>query len=474
MSRSVRRIGAGLAALGVLAGPGGTAAATPPPTVARASAVTTGVVFSTPSGTQSQQDTIETRLIQLINGRRAARPSSWPSTSCATAPSSTASSRPTASGTSTSRSSSTNATPGNRPATRSSSPARCVSRNAGVVKLEQALGTNTGATSFVRVCSPDGACIGTKGSPKNHNKFYLFSDTLGVKNVVVQGSGNISPNTRLTNFNEAVTFPGNSALYAVYQRYFGDLAAMRKNANYYRTFNTGMVKTFFFPRQGTTPWQSATDDVYQLLKNVRCTGNKKVGTLSDHRTIVRVDMFELNRADVAHKLFDLDAKGCYVELIYSAMSRTAETILTAKARKYDGPVLRCSKFTYPVRDAQGRPVLDPNGKPKTQGAFTHDKYVLIEGVYYGNRDKKIILAGSHNLSYSALRENDETLLRIDSPALYDAYRANFTHVRGEMAKYHSAPIAGCHSPGEDRQARTFLPKPAEQELERELQDEYEN
>jgi phosphatidylserine/phosphatidylglycerophosphate/cardiolipin synthase-like enzyme len=342
MRRSFRRVGAALAALGVLTGTGG-------PAAAASGSVRNGVVFSTPSGTRAQQDAIETRLIQLING--AARGST--------------------------------------------------------IQL---------ATYFLR----DGAVVD-----------------------------------------------------ALIKAHFNDLAAMRKNPNYYRTFNAGAVKTFFFPRKGTTPWQAATDDVYQVLKNVKCTGNKKVGT-ADHRTIVRVNMFELNRADVAHKLFDLDAKGCYVELIYSAMSRTAETILTAKAGKYHGPVLRCSKFTYPVRDDRGRPILDPNGKPKKQGAFTHDKYILIEGVYYGQKDKKIILAGSHNLSYSALRENDETLLRIDSPALYDAYRADFGGVRAQMAKYHSAPIAGCHSPGEDRQVRRYLPTPAEQELERELQDEYEN
>ncbi|MEV5705747.1 phospholipase D-like domain-containing protein [Actinoallomurus sp. NPDC052274] len=471
MRRSLRRVWAVLAALGVLAGTGGAAAAATPPS--RAAAVPTGVVFSTPSGTRAQQDAIENRLIQLVNG--AARGSTIQLAIYFLRDGALVNALINAH---RSRNVGVKVVVDERntwepPRDTPLQPGQVRVRNAGVVKLEKALGTKITARSFLRVCSPDGACIGTKGSPKNHNKFYLFSDTLGTKNVVVQGSGNISPNTRLTNFNEAVTFPGNTALYGAYQRYFNDLAAMRKNANYYRTYNAGAVKTFFYPRRGATPWEAATDDVYQILKNVKCTGNKKVGT-SDHRTIVRVNMFELNRADVAHKLFDLDAKGCYVELIYSAMSRTAENILTAKAGKYHGPVLRCSKFTYPVRDDQGRPVLGSNGKPKTQGAFTHDKYLLIEGVYYGQKDKKIILAGSHNFSYSALRENDETLLRIDSPALYNAYRAGFDGVRAQMTKYHSAPIAGCHSPGEDLQARTYLPKPAEQELERELQDEYEN
>ncbi|MFL6055130.1 MAG: phospholipase D-like domain-containing protein [Actinoallomurus sp.] len=463
MRRSFRRMGAALAALGVLIGPGG-------PAAAAGGSVRSGVVFSTPSGTRAQQDAIETRLIQLING--AARGSAIQLAIYFLRDGVVVDALVKAH---RSRNVSVKVVIDERntwepPRDTPLQPGQVRVHNAGVVKLEKALGTNIAGRSFLRVCSPDGACIGTRNSPKNHNKLYLFSSTLGTSNVVVQGSGNISPNTRLTNFNEAVTFTGNAALYGAYQRYFNDLAAMRKNPNYYRTFNAGAVKTFFFPRQGTTPWQAATDDVYQVLKNVKCTGNKKVGT-ADHRTIVRVNMFELNRADVAHRLFDLDAKGCDVELIYSAMSRTAETILTAKAGKYHGPVLRCSKFTYPIRDDRGRPVLDPNGKPKKQGAFTHDKYILIEGAYYGQRDKKIILAGSHNLSYSALRENDETLLRIDSPALYDAYRANFGGVRAQMVKYHAAPIAGCHSPGEDRQARSYLPRPAEQEFERELQDE---
>lgn len=95
--------------------------------------VANGAVFSTPSGTQVQQDAIENRLIQLING--AARGSDI------------------------------------RP-----------------------------AIYFPR----DGA-------------------------VVVQGSGDISPNTRLTNFNEAVTFTRNTALYAAYQHYFNLSACPRRD-----------------------------------------------------------------------------------------------------------------------------------------------------------------------------------------------------------------------------------------------------
>jgi len=34
----------------------------------------------------------------------------------------------------------------------------------------------------------------------------------------------------------------------------------------------------------------------------------------------------------------------------------------------------------------------------------------------------LVLTGSHNLSVTSLRLNDDTLLRIESEALFDAYR----------------------------------------------------
>src|SRR4051812_44072007 len=173
MSRSIRRIGAGLAALGMLAGTGGTAAAAPPPTITPAGAVATGVVFSTPSGTQPQQDAIETRLIQLING--AARGSTvqlaiYFLRDGAVVDSLIKAHHERNVGVKVVLDERNTWEP---PRDTKLQPGQVRVRNAGVVKLEQALGTNTAATSFVRVCSPDGACIGTKNSPKNHNKFYL-------------------------------------------------------------------------------------------------------------------------------------------------------------------------------------------------------------------------------------------------------------------------------------------------------------
>lgn len=467
MGRTRRRAAAGALALGLAVVTGGSSSA------AATAQVNTGVVFSTPSGTPAQQNAIETRLTELIDGA---------------APGSTMrialyflrdggivdalirAHRDRGVGVQVIVDERNTWEP---PREIPLAPGQTRVRNPGIAKLEQTLGTNVHAPSYLLVCTAGGACVGKLNSPKNHNKFYLFSDTLGVKNVIVQGSGNISPNTRLTNFNEAVTFTGNSALYAAYLSYFNDLAAMRKTGNYYRTATAGPVKAYYYPRRGKTPWEAATDDVYQVLDHVTCTGNAKVGT-SSHHTIVRVDSFEINRSDIAHKLYDLDARGCSVEIIYTSMSATAEKILTAKAGKYHGPVLRCSKYRYPVRDASGRPVLDAEGSQVKQGAYSHEKYVLIEGVYYGVKDKKIILTGSHNLSYSALRENDETLLRIADPTLYAAYRRNFVQTRSLLATYHAASISGCRNPSTDVAARRVLPPSAERELERDLQDEYEN
>jgi hypothetical protein len=58
----------------------------------------------------------------------------------------------------------------------------------------------------------------------------------------------------------------------------------------------------------------------------------------------------------------------------------------------------------------------------------HDKYMIVEGGYDGRPDQKIVFTGSHTYTESALRSNDETVLKYIDDDIYDAYRAQFATV----------------------------------------------
>ncbi|MFF2846607.1 phospholipase D-like domain-containing protein [Streptomyces sp. NPDC058001] len=65
------------------------------------------------------------------------------------------------------------------------------------------------------------------------------------------------------------------------------------------------------------------------------------------------------------------------------------------------------------------------GLSTADGYLVHSKYLLIEGDYAGHADTKWTFTGSHNLDESSLRDNDETMLRLEGTRPHDANRQNF-------------------------------------------------
>ncbi len=273
--------------------------------------------------------------------------------------------------------------------------------SAPVVSLVNALGTDQAKSSWVTLCTKDAACIGSTGTPIMHNKFFLFSSTSGSTNVVVQSSANLTKANAENYWNNAVTVVGNTDLYNGYLSYFKDLAAKRKNSDYYRTVSAGNVKAYFFPRAGTT---ADTDTVYNMLnENVTCEGNTSVGTQTG-RTIIRIGMWYFSRDNIARKLRELADRKCWIEVVYTTMDDGSRSYLSG----HDRIVL------YRIDDGTH---------------IVHSKYLLVEGTYAGVKDSKWVFTGSHNYTNAALRENDEALVRIQSNAIHDQYRANFWALR---------------------------------------------
>jgi len=63
------------------------------------------------------------------------------------------------------------------------------------------------------------------------------------------------------------------------------------------------------------------------------------------------------------------------------------------------------------------------------GESVHSKYLLIDGMYNGAPDRKIVWTGSHNYSDNALRDNDETLLKVDDATVFDAFLENWLKLK---------------------------------------------
>ncbi|MFG1899240.1 phospholipase D-like domain-containing protein [Micromonospora carbonacea] len=273
-----------------------------------------------------------------------------------------------------------------------------------VTGLIAELGTNRAAASWVTVCTTDRACIGNLNTPIMHNKFFLFSDTLGSTNVLVQSSANLTNDNAERYWNNAVTIVGNTAVYNSYVTYHGDLAAQVKNNDYYRTTSSGTAKSYFFPRAGTT---QDTDTIYNMLnENVTCEGNTSTGTETG-RTIIRIGMWHFSRNPIATKLRELADQKCWVEVVYTETDTDVRNILSGHDR------IKLYQITGDY--------------------IVHSKYMLIEGTYDGQKDTKWAVTGSHNYSNAALRENDEALLRIQSATIHDQYRSNFWNLRDAAA-----------------------------------------
>ncbi|MET9726499.1 phospholipase D-like domain-containing protein [Streptomyces zaomyceticus] len=322
------------------------------------------------------------------------------------------------------------------------------SRSNGLETLKTRLADPAGGPgSWVRTCKPEEACLAldpgtTAADPNgtydnvNHNKFFLFSRTKGkgdvaVDDVVVQGSGNLTSQDTDDWWNDALTVVGNTELFTAYRGYFDDLAAaaagqLPQVAEYAHDTQAGKAKVYFFPRSGSDTVVNILGTVAPVGTPDSCAGNSPgVGT-ADGRTRIRIAQGHITRTEVARKLWELAEAGCDIEIVYRSLDNwTAD----------DQPLGQVANWlTRPVT-GKGRITLHQLDNDKRGGSDSHTKYLLVEGTYYGGVNKKIVFTGSHTYTTTALRYNDETLLKYEDATVFDAYVQNFEAQR-------AAAIAG--------------------------------
>lgn len=267
--------------------------------------------------------------------------------------------------------------------------------------LRRTLGTNTTRGSWVKLCPEDSGC---HSAGINHNKFWLFSRTWGLSDVVVQSSSNMGSGSYRMQWNTAhtvVASTGSAEQRNLYDAYSGYFASLSRGGGVRFAYSEGFsnARTYFFPRRS----RASGDPIARVLDKVTC-----VDPTTRRRSAIRVAMFKWTRGSLAHKIMQKTAQGCDVSIIYSMLSSTPWRILhPARGRK---PTLSC----YVALNQKNRP-----------SRYVHSKYLLIDGIYQG-RVRQLAMTGSANYTAAALASNDEAILRIDDG--FSAYLANFSEL----------------------------------------------
>ena len=253
------------------------------------------------------------------------------------------------------------------------------------------------------------ACISNRDSSLMHSKFFLFSQTIdgGVtkSNVVAVTSANMTW-SQADLYNNLVIIGGDSTTYNGYKAVFDDMYYLRKNNNYqaapngYFTSSNAGVTSYFSPRSdsaGGTSEEASTDTVAATM------GYLSGGTGCYLKAAQA--FFTSGRDPIANELVRIRRLGCTVQLAYSDIDQSVKDKLKAA-----GVQLRQVKTTH---------------SNSTAVTSIHHKYYMMYGTYAGSANAYRLFTGSHNWSGSALRLNDEVILKLYDQNIINAFNSNF-------------------------------------------------
>ena len=272
-------------------------------------------------------------------------------------------------------------------------------------RLRTALGSNENARSFVRFCHQ--SCRGPNGVM--HQKVFLFSRAGNAENVVMVGSNNMTRHNAVDQWSDIYTVVGDPALYFTYSGVFEQMKYDVPQARPYIQAEVNGYEPEFYPRPGT---RMAGDPILKALDGVTCLGAaegygaiRRVDGVRQRVSAVRVVQHAWNGDRgryLAEKVAALYGEGCNVRVIYGiGMGRVVKSTLAAAGV--------------------------PMSSGSVRGVHTHQKVFTVSGVFEGDPQSSVVWNGSHNWSDGALRR-DDVVLRVEDPAAYAAYLANFRDI----------------------------------------------
>lgn len=262
--------------------------------------------------------------------------------------------------------------------------------------------------SFAVFCQ--GGCRGSwRGI--NHSKFYVFTKTGTAENVVMVSSSNLNTNAALLGWNDLYTVKERPRMVRNFADVHREMALdIGPGAGRYLEFVDGPFAYRFFPMP------SGQDPVFEDLSKVECRGARG-GSGRNGRTVINISMFAWSDdrgVRLAQRVVELDSLGCDVSVIHGVMGWQVREILKGSAR-HGGIELFNSRFD---RDRDGG-----------MDFRTHEKYMLISGVYAGDRSAWRVHTGSQNWTSVSLTGSDEATLNITGRAAYVEYKRNWDYIR---------------------------------------------
>ena len=241
--------------------------------------------------------------------------------------------------------------------------------------------------SFARECR--GSCRGKGGAA--HTKMYLF-DKVGVsRNVLIQGSANLTTAAAANQWNEVYTYVGRDKIYDFAEEIFDQMWKDKPTKNAYRAYEGDRYSLYFSPYYGK---YFEKDPVQEAMDQVKCFGAVDSGN-ENGRTIVRSapDVIRGKRGNTAaRQLKALWDGGCDVRVAYTVMGREAKRILTGQGGR--GPV----PMRHLVQDFDGDGDFDN---------YFHLKVLTINGRLGNDPTTFVTFNGSANTSDASSRSDEQ-------------------------------------------------------------------
>ena len=264
--------------------------------------------------------------------------------------------------------------------------------------------------SYAKKCQ--GACRrGNAGSA--HAKYYMFSQVGASRNVVMQGSANLTNAAASNQWNDLFTYVDNPGLYSftnrVFNQMWGDQYVYPAWTGYPSSsaYSTSSYGLYFSPRIG-----GEKDPLTAQLEQVQCLGAVNAGN-SNGRTIIRAapDVFRGTWGDeVARHLKRLWDNGCDVRVGYTVLGISTRQILTRSSGRGAVPLRQLAQ------DVNGDRVFDKYFHLK---AWTINGHSMFGGT--SNKTYFWTMQGSSNVS-DLSKISDENIGVFRSKAVTLAYQ----------------------------------------------------
>ena len=265
--------------------------------------------------------------------------------------------------------------------------------------------------SYVKFCAK--SCR-HYGKP-NHTKYFTFTQTGSVRNVVMVSSSNLNKGGALKGFNDLYVLKRKGTLVRDFAKVHAEMREDTSgDGDGFLRFRRGNITASFYPKP------EGGDPVMASLRRVRCQGARgRAG--HGGRTAINISMFRWNSergTTIARKLVRLDRAGCDVAIIYGAPGRKVRKVLVKSARR-GGVQLWDSRVDFNL--------------DKAVDLRVHHKYMLISGRYGRDRTAWRVHTGSQNWGKS-LRAGDENTLTVLSRRAYKEYIHNWRFLSRKAAR----------------------------------------